>query len=297
MNRAHVEYQMLCAFAAVGELSEEEANDLSEHTESCLSCHRRLAEMETASWAYFLRHAGAAKGVNTPAGMQQRFEKRVLSVGFPMRDTTPALLGTRLISVALSVVLLTVFAQMGWKVLYPRMLEPVAVHPETTSIEPIKMATAAPRQVIGDPPPQKPVESGLKRTRNTTRLRSTGSYAPPQRGTGKGHSYSVLYKSALLQQRGPDAFGGAPTVLTSEVVGDYLTSGLRLPARRTFELTSAPRFLADGEYSSPNKHAFRYTPTVASLSFLGTPERVELPRLPVLNEPPPLFRMNSTKAW
>ena len=84
---------------------------------------------------------------------------------------------------------------------------------------------------------------------------------------------------------------------TSVVVREYLASGISFPAKRTFELTPASRFLADGEYSIPAKHAFRYNPTFASLSFLGMPARVEVPRFPVMSEPPPLFRTNSTKAW
>lgn len=298
MNRAHAEYQMLCAFAAVGELSEDEANDLSEHAGSCLSCGRRLSEMETTSRAYFLRHAGAARGVNTPAGMQRRFEERAAaSVGVPMRDTTPALLGTRLVSLAFSVVLLIFSAQVGRKVLYPRIPGGALDHPETTSIKRSEMATAAPGQVTGGPLLQRPVESGFKKARNISRPRGTNPYAHPQRRTGEGHSYPVLYKTALLQQREPNAFAGASTVFTPEFSGGYLTSGFHLPARRSFELTSAPRFLVVGDHSSPDNHAFRYTPTVASLSFLGTPERVESPRLPLLNDLPQLFHLNSTKAW
>lgn len=135
MSRAHAEYERLCVFAAVGQLSAEEANDLRDHAESCLSCHRRLAEMETASCAYFLRYAGKAKGVNLPAGMQRRFEERAISVGIPLRDTAPALLGARVASFALYVLLLTVSAQVGWKVLYPRILKQAADHSETTSIK------------------------------------------------------------------------------------------------------------------------------------------------------------------
>ncbi len=206
-------------------------------------------------------------------------------------------LGTRFISLALLVLLLTVSAQVGWKALRLRILERAAVYSETTSFEHLPIGPRAPRSVIGNPLLQKPVEGGLKRTRKTTRLRSTGSYATPQRVTGKDHSYSVLYKGVPRQQLDPEASVGGSPFLAPQVVRDYLTSGLRLPARRTFELTSVPRFLTDTEYSTPNKHVFRYTATLASLSFLGAPERVELPWLPTLNERPPLFRINSTKTW
>lgn len=290
MSRVHMEYEMLCAFAAVGQLSEAELNDLSEHVESCSSCHRRLAEMETASYTYFLRHAGKAKGVDTPAGFQQRFEERAGSMGIPLRDITAALPGTRFISLALSVVLLTVAAQVGWKILYPQVGERTAVHVETSSIAPLQ-------RVIGDAPIHGDSPGGLSGGRNTTRFRNAGSYTSPHRETRKVQSYSNLSGSPPLRLRGSETFAGDHPLSTPEVVREYLTSGLQLPERRTFELTAAPRFLAGGEYSIPDKHAFRYNPTFASLSFLGVPERVELPRFPAMSEPPPLFRINSTKTW
>ena len=290
MSRVHVEYEMLCAFAAAGQLSEAELNELNEHVKSCSSCVCRLAQMEAASYAYFLRYADQAKEVKTPPGMQRRFEERAGNMGVPLRGRIAALPGTRLISLALSVVLLTVAAQVGWKVLSPNTGEETAVHVQTASIPPLQTATSPPGSVVGDPSVHRGSQVGLSGGRNIRRVRNAYSHSFQHREGRNDQSYSP---PRLL---GSEAFAGDRPVSPPGGVRDYLTSGLPLTAKRSFELTSTSRLLADGEHSIPAKRTFRYSPTFASLSFLGVPERVELPRLPAMNKPPPFFHFNSTKA-
>ena len=292
MSRVHLEYEMLCAFAALGQLSEAERNDLREHVESCSSCQRSLAEMEVASCAYFLCHAGKARGGDTPPGMQRRFEERGGSMGIPLRNITSALPGTRFISLALSVLLLTVAAQVGWKVLAPRLRDRTTVPGETSSIPVLQTVSPAPGLVIGDPPVHRGSSDGLSGSRNRKRVRNAYSYTSTHREVRKAQSDSQ--PSRLLIS---EAFAGDRPLPPLVSVRDYLMSGLPPTAKRSFHLTSASRFLADGKYSIPAKRAFRYSPTFASLTLLGVPERVEVPRLPAMNEPPPLFHSNINKAW
>ena len=292
MSRVHLQYEMLCAFAALGELSDAELSDLTAHVGACSSCCRRLAEMEAASYTYFVRHAAKANGAVTPPGMQQRFEERAGSMGIPLREASAALPGNRLISLALSVVLLTVAAQVGWKVLYPQIRGQTPVHVETSSFESLDKRPSTPSLRLSDPPFHRASLGRLSGGRKTRPLRRAGTFSSPLRDTSKAQSYSPPLR--LLDS---EAFADDRPLRTPVVVRDYLTSGISFPAKRTFELTSASRFLADGEYSIPAKRAFRYNPTFASLSFLGMPARVEVPHFPAMSEPPALFRINSTKAW
>ena len=292
MSRVHLEYEMLCAFAALGELSDAELSDLTAHVEACSSCRQRLAEMEAASYTYFVRHAAKATGAGILPGMQQRFEERAASMGIPVREEGAALPGNRLISLALSVVLLSVAAQVGWKVLSPLFRDRTAVHLETSSFASLDRGSSTPSLNVSEAPLQKASLAGLIEGRKVRSLRRLSSSTSPLRNTRKAQSYSPPLR--LLDS---EAFAADHPLRTPVVVRDYLWLGISFPGKRTFELTPASRFLADGEYSIPAKHAFRYNPTFASLSFLGTPARVEVPSFPAMSEPPPLFRTNSTKAW
>ena len=292
MSCTHVEYEMLCAFATAGQLSEVELNDLSEHLNSCSSCQQHLTEMEVASYAYFLRHADNAKGVGTPPGLQQRFEERAGSMGISLRDTTAALPGTRFISLALSVLLLIIAAQVGWTAFYPQIGEQAVVPVRTASNRPFQTILKAPGSVFSDPPVHKGLSANLSGSQSIKVVRHAFSHTSPQHGVRK-----VLSNSPPLTLLGLQAFAGVCPLSPHGLVRGSLTAGAYLPEKGTFKLTEASHFRGVGEYSTSEKQTFRYSPIFASLSFLGVPERVKEPRLPAMNEPPPLFHLNSTKAW
>ena len=292
MSRLHMEYEMLCALATAGQLSELELNDLNEHVETCPSCQRRLAQMEAASCAYFLRHASKAKRVDLPPGMQRRFEERAGSMGIPSRGVTSALSGTRLISLALSVVLLTVTAQLGWKILYPKIRERNAVHVEVPSYRPVQALVSTPEVATGEPTVHKGSPGGPNRGRSPRRFRRAlfDTSLHPE-------VWKILSGPPTLRLPGPETFAGDRHLSTPGWNQPSFAGGGFLPLKRTFELTSALRFMALGEDPTAAKPAFRYSPTSASLSFLGVPERAEVPHVPALNQLPPLFHINSPQAW
>ena len=274
MSRVHGEYETLCAFAAAGQLSEAELNDLGEHVDSCSCCQRRVTEMEAASYAYFVRHADKSKAVGTPPGMQRRFEERIGSMGLPLREIAAPLPGSRLVSVALSLVLLTVAAQVGWKALDLRMRERNAGDVKTAFVRPPQTISQVPGSAAGAPAVHRGQAGGLSAIRKMRHVRDVHLDTAAHREVRKAPSYSP-----------PGA------------VRDSLTEVVSAPARRAFALTASSGFLAGGESSIATKHTFRYSPKLASLSFFGVPERVEVPRLPAMNEPPPLFNRQSPKAW
>ena len=300
MSRAHAEYEWLCGLDAVEQLSAEEANDLRDHTESCPSCHQRSIDMKMASYAYFTHHASNAERASLPAGMQERFEERAIRAGIPVRTPTAAMRGPHVFSLALSVLVLILSAQVSWKALSPRFIEGSGSHFETPSSKSRRAVPAAPRPLIADARPDGLTDGSLKRTRHPGR--------PPRavpsgvwRGAKGSDRYSVLYDSVSLQEEGAKRSIGEFRLLTVEGVRSYASSGLRLPAKRTFELTSVPGFSvpgfsANGARALPHQQAFRYNPKLASVTFLGSPERVTTFRLPAMNDAS-LFRNNSNQPW
>ena len=238
MNRAHSEYERFCVSAVVGQLSSEEANDLGVHAESCSLCQNRLAELELVSCAYFMHHTGKAKKVKLPAGMQRRFQERAEGVGIPLRDTGSALLGTRVVSVALSILILTFATQVTWKALDQRMLDKGLNHPQTAAMRHRALVPGSARAAAGDSLTQEPFKAELGSKENCIRFRAA-SDALPKRSIKKGNGSSVMYPPTPRQQRGPEFSASGIPPSTPDAVRNFLTPGLRLPVRRTFELGSA----------------------------------------------------------
>ena len=295
MRRDHVEYERLCAFAAAGQLSEAEVNELRGHVAKCDACDRCLAELERASRAYFLEYAGRTKRAALPAGMQRRFEERAVSVGVPLRETTPAVPGTRSMSLALSVVPLTIFAHLGWRVVCARL---PGVQPETISSKALRVVPPATRSAADEGHRHRVSTVGLQATRTKRRLHRAGSYAALRGAAGKVRSYSGVYEAAAAGlQRDPEGLVGGAPLLRFAGVKDASSPRFFLPAERNAELSLDRGLFAKDGQATLDQHAFRYKPALASVTFLGVTERVDVLRVPAMHEPPALFHPDSNRTW
>jgi len=82
MTRAHKEFEMLCALAAVDRLSEKDLQELTDHCFGCERCRRRLAEVEAVSQEYFLLLAERwEQTASLPSGAHDRFLWRASTFG------------------------------------------------------------------------------------------------------------------------------------------------------------------------------------------------------------------------
>ena len=117
MTTNHVDFEVLCALAASGDLTKAERARLSDHVQQCVLCHNRLLEMRQLGIRLFLAQALKTPTRRLPRGMQERFSARAISEGIPLSSRSQGVGFSALgLVTALLVVLLMVAATLrdGW---------------------------------------------------------------------------------------------------------------------------------------------------------------------------------------
>lgn len=117
MTTNHVDFEVLCALAASGDLTKGERARLSDHVQQCVLCHNRLLELRQLGIRLFLAQALKTPTRRLPRGMQERFSARAISEGIPLSSRSQGVGFSALgLVTALLVVLLMVAATLrdGW---------------------------------------------------------------------------------------------------------------------------------------------------------------------------------------
>ena len=84
MTADHAHFDVMCALAASGQLTNSELAELHEHSEGCSSCCDRLVEMKHVSAELFCAHALSQPGFRMPKDIVERFIARANSEGVPL---------------------------------------------------------------------------------------------------------------------------------------------------------------------------------------------------------------------
>jgi hypothetical protein len=84
MTVNHAHFEVLCALAASGQLTNTELTELREHSERCSACSSRLVEMTQLSAQLFCAHALNQPGIRMPENMLGRFIARANCEGVPL---------------------------------------------------------------------------------------------------------------------------------------------------------------------------------------------------------------------
>ena len=84
MSTSHDDFEILCALAASGHLTNTERAELSEHARNCASCQNRLLEMRQLAINLLLAQKIRTPGKQLRKGMQERFAARAIREGVPL---------------------------------------------------------------------------------------------------------------------------------------------------------------------------------------------------------------------
>jgi hypothetical protein len=84
MNTSHRYFEVLCALAASGQLTQAEHAELRDHSCQCGLCRDRLAEMHQLRLHLFLAQARNTGSKKSPTAMRERFAARAVSEGIPL---------------------------------------------------------------------------------------------------------------------------------------------------------------------------------------------------------------------
>jgi hypothetical protein len=86
MTLRHRYFEVKCALAASGQLSDLEFCELSAHLRRCDQCRYRLMEMALVSSQIFLARRSLAPRPTAQKGMLERFTQRAIGEGIPLRQ-------------------------------------------------------------------------------------------------------------------------------------------------------------------------------------------------------------------
>ena len=240
MTRTHKEFEMLCALAAVEQLSEMDRRDLKNHCLYCEYCRRRLTEAEAVSQEYFLLFAArAGKTTALPSGAHDRFLRRASALGVPLSHDSSRNSTNRIVLLPIGVFVIAVVTLFLCRELITSRDIPHHIQANnllsTRQISPDLTTARAPSSVSVNRP--------SKRRHTTERLTLQVSHVRYR--TQFQFSTQLNLMNNIVTSQEPLVFK-----LSHPVNWDILHP---IPSR-TFALTSLPQLWADDDHSSRDKH-------------------------------------------
>jgi len=88
MTDDHGSFEVLCALAASGQLTQTEAEELREHARNCDPCSSRIAQLNLVRAQLLIAHTWKEQCARAPQGMKQRFVTRAVREGVPLSHRT-----------------------------------------------------------------------------------------------------------------------------------------------------------------------------------------------------------------
>lgn len=298
MIYTHEHYEMATVLATAGQLSDSELSDLRQHTRDCVPCLQAMAEMEEVSRELFLTQARSTSRSSLPAGMQQRFQERARSAGIPLSSAVALPLNSGFLRMALVTLFLTICAPLSWKLLVARPVQERAFVEADNSTQ--KTATLQPNHEL--PVVSDHVLSTFPQKRQQLRRKTLSQSEPldvsaPESGSGTSQTSFVLSRPSSFKHDYAGTFSDNASMLPVTVNQDYMTSGLHLPGRKSFELLSVPNIWGAVDHERSDQRTFHYNPNFASLSFLEGPQGSGITTIPTLNISRSQFHLDINKTW
>jgi hypothetical protein len=139
MTANHIHFELWCALAASGQLTQTELAELREHAITCGACGRRIAELTELGAHLLLAHAMTHPGRRPPMGMKDRFVARAICEGVPL-NTRSSTINARMLGCAAAIILCVLsiavvhkrgFSPEGSEGIHSH--PPLAIHAENTS--------------------------------------------------------------------------------------------------------------------------------------------------------------------
>jgi hypothetical protein len=90
----HHRFEIMCALAVSGQLTEQELQDLEMHSAQCVDCRRRIVDMTQLSAQALFCRGVKDYGCTLPRGMTERFVIRAGVEGIPLQAVRPRSLTT-----------------------------------------------------------------------------------------------------------------------------------------------------------------------------------------------------------
>jgi hypothetical protein len=264
MNYKHEEFEVMCALAACGQLTEHDRTELEEHALTCTGCHERQMEMDQASYACFLLFADQTKKSSLPAGIHERFNERALEIGIPLRNTEPLSPVLRFGGIAAAVVLMMLL----FKGTYHSPMKPAMPRTEIVANTVGADANPASKQIMA-----------VATTSAQPSLRYRGPRHHGERRFDPSPTESKLYMRTTSQFSLASGFrvpNEAVLFNSGRITGD---DNLLHPWMKPLDPRSLPLLWNQDEFKVISTRSFHFEPKYATLSYFVSTGRLSAQHL------------------
>jgi hypothetical protein len=298
MIRDHKFYEMQSALAATGQLTDAELTELEQHATTCASCRECIADMAEMSREFFLMQAGRMKSKGTPAGMQERFLERAANAGISVSRFSSTPFDLRFACAVVIAVLLAISTSLSWKVFSaPDAERRAAPDSSTAGSQPAPTSEGTPH-IVGERAIQHVSISKAQLRRRSASPRGAVSISRAHAITEENQPYFELNRPLFAKQGSPMSFSDGSAFWSARLAANPLAAGLRAQTRTSFTSAYVASCFGHEEDCKPGERPFHLELTLASLSFLGSPQSINAEsHIPSLKFSAPVFHLDPNRVW
>ena len=266
MTMGHRQYEVACALAASGQLSDEEFAEFARHLDRCSDCRGRLAELALVSSGITLVRAAKIPRPGAPKGMLERFIARAAREGIPLRQARQGTYGFHLGGASALAALCLLLAMLTWAFALHGGRGTVTLRVSNSEQMLPLCATEAVGSVTQDHAASANVLAHPKAVRREVAVKRV-AFAEPRAGADEAWS-GAADSSGMLRRGSLDA-----SDLRSPTLWSSTPQSLRffVPASSAFEVKGErieELFLESNQAAQGGKRVFSYDPKIASLTLL-----------------------------
>ena len=301
MIHDHKFYEMQCALAATGHLSEAEVAELEQHVSHCVSCLSCMLDTVAISREVFLAQDRPTK-IDIPGGMQKRFVQRAIAAGIPLRIKSAPRHGInmRLVRVGAVSAVLLLLISFSWKLASTSRAERLAAQHHSQE-EPITQPFA--KTVASNLPANTTTHATAGSERRSkrkayTRHRVLLLESPDVSSENSSHLHLSLNRSLFANEGAPTSFSDGSPFWSQRLVEIYVEAGAHNAGRLSFLNPYALNASTWSRNAPEDERSFHLNLALASLSrsesSLNSETTVPVPRLTFSA---PAFHLDSSKSW
>ena len=300
MIHDHKFYEMQCALAATGHLSEAEVAELEQHVSHCVSCLSCMLDTVAISREVFLAQ-DQPTNIDIPGGMQKRFVQRAIAAGIPLKTKSASSnrINMHFVRVGAVSAVLLLLISFSWKLASTSRAERLAAQHHSQE----EQITQPFARTVASNLPATTTTRALGSERRSkrkayTRHRVLLLESPAVSSENSSHLYLSLNRSLFANEGAPTSFSDGSPFWSQRLVEIYVEAGAHSAGRLSFLNPYTLNTATWSRNAHEDKRSFHLNLAMASLSrsesSLNSETTVPVPRLTFSA---PTFHLDPSKSW
>ena len=279
----HSHFEILCALATTGQLSEREQADLTNHLEQCRPCSGRLHDMAQVSSQILLAKESRTKHCPVPKGMQKRFLDRAIREGIPLNDPNSVSWMPNILGITCAALFVTsIFLFVHWKPNTFSRNASMAQSNEAGALAGLKQTDlSAPGNSTMSRPVKVPVTQDTvpQHRRRATPTVASGALPASADEHRSMHPISIRHRSVKFTMYEPTLsprdYSAASTIvipkISSLLASTYISPGHTSPRITSNRTSNIPQSWDHFYRSMSGPQVFHYDSSIAFLDYPQSP--------------------------